>query len=215
MNFVTYSRFKDKLKLEPTDKKIRGIGGHAVQVHGSTFLTISNKEFGVTFIVLESPENILLGTDFLSDYSVKLDFGNATARIGRAEMVLRHALIEPTLRFALPKDIVVPANSEMVVQLCGKEYTKKSAVKNIPVLLEATSCLLDTGLLLGRCLVSSTSPMALLLNHTDEPILVKACRRFATGSWVREVYPSTQCLDNQNSDQDRSPDVTIDDLPVD
>ena len=121
--------------------------------------------------------------------------------------------LQPTLCFALPKDVVVPANSEMVVQLRGKEYSTTCAVKNVPVLLEATSNLSDTGLILGRSLVSSTSPMALLLNHTDEPIHVKACRQFATGSWVSEVYPSIQNVNDVESIQDQSPDVTIDDLP--
>ena len=38
MNFATYSRFKDKLVLEQTDKKIRGVGGHAVKVYSSVYV---------------------------------------------------------------------------------------------------------------------------------------------------------------------------------
>ena len=32
------------------------------------------------FILLDSPENILLGADFLSENNAQVDFGNATAQ---------------------------------------------------------------------------------------------------------------------------------------
>ena len=67
--------------------------------------------------LLSSPENILLCADFLSTCNVKVDFGNAAARIGRAKLVFHHGVAESTLTFALLTDIIVPANSEMAVQL--------------------------------------------------------------------------------------------------
>ena len=84
MNFQTYTRFKHALTLMATDKRIKGVGGHLVKVHGTVqkLVLIGNKEYDVTFIVMDSPENILLGADFLSTYNVKVDFWNATAHIG-------------------------------------------------------------------------------------------------------------------------------------
>ena len=85
-----------------TDKRIRDVGGHPVKVHETvlTLVLIGSRDHDVTFIVMDSPENILLCADFLSNYNIKVDSGNAFARIGRAELILRHGVAESTLTFA-------------------------------------------------------------------------------------------------------------------
>ena len=176
MNFQSYTRFKHALTLMATDKRIRDVGGHPVKVHGTvqTLVLIGSKEYDVTFIMMDSPENILLSAHFLSTYNVKVDFGNAFAHFGRAELVLRHEFAEPTLTFALPTDIVVPANSEMAVQLRVKPSKLNSVANNVPLFFEPRSRLTDSGVLLGRCLTTSTHLIALLLNHTEENIPIPA-----------------------------------------
>ena len=85
MNYKTYQSISSHLTLTPTDQRIRGVGGHAFHVHGivNTKLVIANHEYAIKFVILDSPENIQLGADFLSDYNVQVDLGNATARIVR------------------------------------------------------------------------------------------------------------------------------------
>ena len=139
-----------------------------------------------------------------------MDFGNAAARIGRAELVLRHGVAEPVLMFALPTDIIVPANSEMAVQLRAKPSKVNSVASNVPLLLEPTSWLTDSGVVLGRSLTTSTHPMALLLNHTDENI---PCKRLVIGTLVCEVYPSTQTPINKVSPYDHNPNISLEDPP--
>ena len=89
-----------------------------------------------------------------------------------------------------------------------------SVANNVPLLLETTSCLTDSGVLLGRCLTTSTNPIALLLNHTDGNITIPVCKRLVTGTSVREVYPSTTTSVNKISPTVPNLDVTFTDFMV-
>ncbi len=215
MNYKTFQSLGTRVTLTPTDQRIRGVGGHSVHVHGvvKTMLGIADREYAVKFVILDSPENVLLGADFLSDYNVQVDFGNATARIGRTEIVLRRDTEQNTLSFTLPHDVKIPPNSEMAVRLTGKSNQTNDVAKNLPIILEPTSNVTDSGVMLGRCLTTSVKPVALLLNHTDEAIHIKACKRFVTGSGILEVRDSNDTYVKQVSAEERVDDITFDMLP--
>ena len=88
INFQTYTRFKHALTLtNATDKRIWGVGGYPVKIHGAL----------QTLVLINSKE-----------YDVTFIV---------MDSVLHHGVAEPMLTFALPTDIVIPANSEMAVQL--------------------------------------------------------------------------------------------------
>ena len=194
MNLPTFRSLKPRYKLEPSGIRVHGVSGQVLKVHGTVTLPIriADNVYHVSFVVLDSPEKMLLGADFLSVNDVKMDFGSGTARIGHAELVLHVKGCKKAVALSNNEQVTIPLNSEVVLRLACKRKGNKLFQFNLPIVLEPTKKLVESGAVLAQTLTTMKNPYALLLNPTDEEIHIPPIRR------VVIAHSASEVLNNDN-----------------
>ena len=130
---------------------------------------------------------MLFGADFLSVNDVKMDFGTGTARIGHAEVVLHVKGCKKSVALSNTEQVTVPPNSEVVLRLACKRKCNKMFQFNVPIVLEPSRKLAESGILLAQTLTCMRKPYALLLNPTEHDIHIPPIRRAVIAHSAEEV----------------------------
>lgn len=89
------SRLGDAVVLEPTQVKLKSAGGSSIKVEGETLLRLELGDgdvvVGVRVIVANIVEQLILGSDFLTQHKATLDFEGLTLSLKQHELPLVRA----------------------------------------------------------------------------------------------------------------------------
>jgi len=135
-------------KITPTSWSLRTATGQLAHVYGQTVASfcIGGCSFKHTVLVANIDEDVILGTDIMTKYGLKLDISRGIVNLGEEDVILRRGK-DICARVRLLEDTTLPARSQVLTQatIDGDWESGQS------VLLEpASDCELGRGVFVAR-----------------------------------------------------------------
>ncbi|XP_054281163.1 uncharacterized protein LOC128998832 [Macrosteles quadrilineatus] len=160
--------------ISPTSWSLRTATGQLAQVYGQTVATfhIGGCVFQHCALVADIDEDVILGTDIMVKYGLKLDMSRGLVTLGDEDVILRRGK-DISARVLLLEDTTLPARSQVIVQATVEgDWTSGQSV-----LLEPASdseSQLGRGVFVARSLfnLGHENPVQ-LMNLNGFPVTIK------------------------------------------
>jgi hypothetical protein len=171
--------------------ELRAADGNKLVVYGQTEieLQLGREVFRITVVVAGLGElQGILGMDFLSQQGCTIDVGHGKLSLGQSEYLLHRLNEDPVCSVTLGKTVVVPPESEVVVEgQLGEHFEPSASILGMVEPVE--SSLRNSGMLMPRALVQVQDGKVLctLTNFGSESTSVRKGTLLATLKPVESI----------------------------